>query len=62
MARRSAVSPPYMFLLLRNGLPPQRHVLLGGFCFLGVSECRADVAHLCVVQGPASRRLGTAGR
>lgn len=50
------------FLVLQYGLPLQHHVLLGRLCFLGVLECRADVARLCVFQGPVSGGLGEVGR
>jgi hypothetical protein len=53
LARSYVASLSYMSLPLRNTFQPQYHVPLGGFGSFGVSDCRADVVHLCVVQGPA---------
>jgi len=61
LARRMAVPSPDMFLLLWNGLPLQGHLLLGGYCFCTVPECRANMAHHGVVQGPNAADPGRAG-
>jgi len=60
-ARRSAISSWYIAWLLRNGLPLQHHFHLRGFKFLGVSESRADMAHLYIDVGPVSGGPGWAG-
>jgi len=61
VARESAASSGNMFLLLQNGFPLQPHQILAGSCFLGVSECRANMAHPCVIQHSVSGFLDIAG-
>jgi len=61
LARRNGVSPSHMSLLLQNALPQHLHIPLRGFDSLGVSECRFDVVHLCVIQNPAYGHSGRAG-
>jgi Na+-transporting NADH:ubiquinone oxidoreductase subunit NqrE len=41
-----------MLLLLQNALPPMLYVSLGVFGPIEVLECRVDMAHVFIIQGP----------